>query len=147
MQIKQIKPGCWYQTKQGIGLCLAAGGTRPPSVKFNIVKPLPRGTVYLAPREVQYEIPEGDEPAAAPAQADDDYITGTLSKNSNGRWQIDYTWDDGVAGTHELSSGSAVELAIAGMWIKTSIEHNGKHYYPTTPGISLSAGMLARVKG
>ena len=39
----------------GVGECLAAGGTHPPSVKFRITHPFPRGIVYLSPRDVLKE--------------------------------------------------------------------------------------------
>jgi hypothetical protein len=57
MQIKSIKVGRWYETKLGLGECLKSGGTFPPSVTIRIVKPIPRGAVHLAPRDVLREMP------------------------------------------------------------------------------------------
>lgn len=64
MQIKQIKVAHWYQTKQGIGKCLNVSAK---SAKFE----LPSEVAWLAPKEVEYEIPKGDEPHA------DDVIPST----------------------------------------------------------------------
>lgn len=61
MTMKDIKRGKWYETKQGVGLCLSVGGTRPPSAEFNITHPFPRGRVYLAARDVVREV---DQPKA-----------------------------------------------------------------------------------
>lgn len=52
MNLKQIKEGDWYETKQGIGKAIRVGGTHPPSVRVKIVLPFPRGEVMLAPRDV-----------------------------------------------------------------------------------------------
>lgn len=52
MNIKNIRLHQWYETAQGIGECLAVGGTRPPSVKFRIMHPIPRGILFLNPREI-----------------------------------------------------------------------------------------------
>lgn len=60
MKITQIKVGKWYETKQGTGVVLAVGGTYPPSVQFSIVRPFPRGKVFLSPRDVIREL---DPPA------------------------------------------------------------------------------------
>ena len=57
MQIKQIKVDHWYQTKQGVGKCLNVSAK---SAKFE----LPSEVVWLTPKEVEYEIPRGDEPHA-----------------------------------------------------------------------------------
>lgn len=56
MPIKSIKVGSWYETTAGIGICEAAGGTHPPSVRINITKPFPKGTIYLSPRDVKAEV-------------------------------------------------------------------------------------------
>src|SRR4051794_636295 len=55
MQIKQIKVDHWYQTNQGIGKCLNVSAK---SAKFE----LPSEIAWLTPKEVDYEIPKGDEP-------------------------------------------------------------------------------------
>jgi hypothetical protein len=56
MQLKAIKRGKWYRTRQGAGECVSAGGTRPPSVQIHIVAPFPRGKVTMSPRDVLEEI-------------------------------------------------------------------------------------------
>lgn len=66
---------------------------------------------------------------------------GTLRKNENDRWEI----VERSGHTIELSSGSVVEVLVAGQWIRTSIEHNGREYYATTRGIRLCAEMSARL--
>src|ERR1019366_4664690 len=55
MQIKRIKPGEWYQTKQGEGKCLSTAGKHP---KFLI----DGKEVWLSSSEVQHEIAKGEEP-------------------------------------------------------------------------------------
>jgi hypothetical protein len=62
MRLKDIKPGRWYQTARGVGRCLRAGGTHPPSVQLEIIHPFPQGRVYLAPRDVQHEVPAPESP-------------------------------------------------------------------------------------
>ncbi len=64
MELKKIKICRWYETVQGIGECLAVGGTRPVSICFRISHPVPRGVVYLKPRDVLKEVPR---PSAAKA--------------------------------------------------------------------------------
>lgn len=44
----------------------------------------------------------------------------TLQKNDCGRWEV---------GTHELTSGSIVEIQIDGHWICGVIEHCHDSYY------------------
>lgn len=56
MQLKKIQVGKWYETTSGIGECVAAGGTHPPSVKLNIHYPLPRGVIFMSPRNVLKEV-------------------------------------------------------------------------------------------
>lgn len=56
MQLKQIKKDHWYETAQGVGQALRVGGTRPPSVRFLIVAPFPRGVVSLHPRDILREV-------------------------------------------------------------------------------------------
>ncbi len=58
MKLSSIKVGGWYETRLGIGECLRVGGTYPPSVKFRIVAPLPRGEVYVKPAEVLRAVPK-----------------------------------------------------------------------------------------
>jgi len=55
MQMTKIKVGKWYETNVGIGQCLETGGRYPPAAKFNIVAPLPRGVVFVVPRDVLKE--------------------------------------------------------------------------------------------
>jgi hypothetical protein len=56
MQIKAIKVGKMYQTRLGIGVCVEKPKTFPVTVKINITHPLPRGVVYVVPRDVEHEI-------------------------------------------------------------------------------------------
>lgn len=56
MKITEIKVGKYYRTQVGNGECKAVGGTHPPSVKFFIAEPIPRGIQYLKPRDVLEEI-------------------------------------------------------------------------------------------
>jgi hypothetical protein len=64
MQLQQIKKGRWYETKLGIGVAESVGGTFPPSVRFHIVAPFPRGVVTMTPRDVLKEV----APPAQPPQ-------------------------------------------------------------------------------
>ena len=50
MKIAQIKRGAWYETTHGVGVVEVVGGTHPPSVKIRITHPLPRGSIFLKPR-------------------------------------------------------------------------------------------------
>ncbi len=65
MELKKIKPGRWYETTVGIGECLEAGGTHPPSVKMRILYPFPRGNVYCTPRQILKEVLEPTAPKSA----------------------------------------------------------------------------------
>jgi hypothetical protein len=56
MQIKQIKVGTWYETRQGIGVVLNVEGRRPPSVEMRIDRPFPRGRMYVSPRDILHEV-------------------------------------------------------------------------------------------
>lgn len=38
MKLSDIKVGRTYQTKFGVGVCVQAGGTFPPSVRINILE-------------------------------------------------------------------------------------------------------------
>ena len=67
---------------------------------------------------------------------------GHLRLNTNRRWEIDASDDNNSI---ELSCGSVIEVWIAGVWIKTAIEHDGRVYYATQPGVRLSEGLRARV--
>lgn len=67
-------------------------------------------------------------------------MTGKLRRNSIRRWEIS-DGDDSI----ELSSGSRVELQIAGVWILTRIEHDGQDYYAINRGIALVEGLRARL--
>lgn len=62
MKLEKIKVGRWYETNFGIGECVKAGGTFPPSVQIRIERPYPRGVVNLAPRDVKHEIPAPEKP-------------------------------------------------------------------------------------
>lgn len=48
--------------------------------------------------------------------------------------------------TIELSSGSCLDLHIAGHWIPTRIEFGDKAYYSTTRGTQLVNGLTARIE-
>lgn len=67
MQLKDIKRGHWYETKQGTGEAVTVGGTRPPSVRMRITHPIPRGEVMVSPRDV---IREAGKPAALKPEGD-----------------------------------------------------------------------------
>ena len=70
MQIKQIKLGHWYQTTLGIGKCLAVRGT---GVRFDFIdRKNPSPARWMTPKEVDYEIPKGEEPHA------DDELPATM---------------------------------------------------------------------
>lgn len=58
MKITAIKVGLWYETTLGVGECLRVGGTHPPSCKFRIDLPFPRGVMFVAPRDVKKEVPK-----------------------------------------------------------------------------------------
>jgi hypothetical protein len=62
VKLKDVKPGRWYETTRGVGRCLAAGGTHPPSAQFDIVAPFPQGKVYVSPRDVLLEVPDPTAP-------------------------------------------------------------------------------------
>lgn len=58
MTMRQIRAGRWYETRLGYGEALEVGGRHPPAVKLNIVSPYPRGTQYVAPKDVLREATE-----------------------------------------------------------------------------------------
>lgn len=60
MQIKKIKAGMWVSTTMGYGKVISVGGTFPPSVKVDILAPLPRGSCNLVPRDVQRELDQAE---------------------------------------------------------------------------------------
>lgn len=60
MTLKKIKVGSWYQTKHGVGRCVKAGGTFPPTAEFIIMRPFPLGRRLLKPAEV---LEETEKPA------------------------------------------------------------------------------------
>jgi hypothetical protein len=75
--------------------------------------------------------------------------TGILRRNRNGRWAIDLP-EGAIDGPDspdsvQLTSGDVVEVQIAGHWISTSVEHDGKDYYAATRGVRLCAGLPARI--
>lgn len=47
----KIKAGQWYETAQGIGKCVKAGGCHPWAALVVIMSPIPRGERWLSPRE------------------------------------------------------------------------------------------------
>jgi hypothetical protein len=67
-------------------------------------------------------------------------VRGILHKNKTGRWEI--VGDDGSV---ELTSGSVIEICVAGIWHRTRVEHDGRDYYSVTPGTALVAGLPARL--
>lgn len=133
MQLSKIKEGRFYQTKKGIGKCVHIGMRQ---LRMDIVEPAAAGVVYVDPKEVEHEIPKGNEPKreAGPNE-------GTLKKKDNGRWSIFHA--DGTE-LFEASCGSVMEVLVGGHWIKTSIEHSGKDYYATAQGVKLCEGLPAR---
>jgi len=56
VKITQIRPGKFYETTLGIGECVRAGRTWPPSAQFRITHPTPRGIVNVKPRDVLREV-------------------------------------------------------------------------------------------
>jgi hypothetical protein len=62
MTIKKIKVGHWYKTTLGFGECKRVGGTFPPTVQIEIVRPFPRGVLNLRPRDVEEEVNPNDAP-------------------------------------------------------------------------------------
>jgi hypothetical protein len=56
MQLKKIKVGARYQTRQGEGVVVSAGGTFPPRVLVDIQRPFPLGRRNVSPRDVLYEV-------------------------------------------------------------------------------------------
>jgi hypothetical protein len=53
MRAKDIKVGRWYKTNVGVGECIAdATGRFPAAAKFRITEPVPRGVVFVLPRDV-----------------------------------------------------------------------------------------------
>jgi len=62
MTLKKIKQNRWYETTVGVGKTLRVGGTHPPTVRMNIVAPLPRGTCNVIPRDVIRELTQAEIP-------------------------------------------------------------------------------------
>jgi len=60
MQIKSIKVGDVVETSVGFGRVERVGGTHPPSVRVNIIGPLPRGICYVAPRYVMRKLDDAE---------------------------------------------------------------------------------------
>lgn len=67
-------------------------------------------------------------------------VTGNLVRSAKGRWAI--KTNDGRI--YEITSGEVIEVKIAGHWIRTRIEHNGKDYVAMIDGVKLYQGMSAR---
>lgn len=61
MQLKDIKPGRWYETTLGTGVCVNAGGTHPPCAMIDIRFPIPRGKWNVRPRDVLKQVPAPEE--------------------------------------------------------------------------------------
>lgn len=89
MNFKRINVGRTYQTKQGIGICLSCAGGK--QAKFDIAGKV----VWLPPKEVEYEIPKGEEPKAEP----DAPIARPESKSRKQRSDADYIALDDAIGT------------------------------------------------
>lgn len=62
MNAKRIKKGEWYQTKYGIGKCLA----NSPANAFRFL--IDGKEMWIWPKEVQHEIAKGQEPKHRPDQ-------------------------------------------------------------------------------
>jgi hypothetical protein len=103
MQNSQIKIDRWYQTKEGIGQCRKISG----KVRFYFKFANPTRVAWLTGKEVEYEIPKGEEPtegdagdeAPAPARAPKEEIAlSTLAvllvikKHLN---ELDHAWQSG----------------------------------------------------
>jgi len=58
MRAKDIKVGGFYETKVGVGECLAIHTSRPPTVRMNIMLPFPRGIIYVPCKDVLREVPK-----------------------------------------------------------------------------------------
>lgn len=58
MQVKQIKVGKMYETKQGTGICKRISTVTDTKVMIDIFFPFPRGTVWLSPRDITNEVKE-----------------------------------------------------------------------------------------
>lgn len=57
VKAKDIKVGRRYETRIGVGECVAsAEGRWPPAAKFRISEPVPRGVVFIVPRDVIREV-------------------------------------------------------------------------------------------
>jgi hypothetical protein len=54
--IKKIKVNEWYSTTMGIGRVARVQEHSPPSVRIMIVAPIPRGEIWVRPRDVQAHI-------------------------------------------------------------------------------------------
>lgn len=75
VKIKDIKPGKFYKTAQGVGKAERVGGTHPPSVQFTITHPFPRGRVFLLPREVHEETTDPAAAASLPPLSSDETVS------------------------------------------------------------------------
>ena len=83
------------------------------------------------------------------AKSDIDYLnrpvgkTGTLQKNSIGRYETE---------NKEYTSGNGIEVLIYDkyrdkeVWVKTSVEHNGKDYYLVAYKKAPMQGLKARTR-
>jgi hypothetical protein len=103
MQNSQIKIDHWYQTKEGIGQCRKISG----KVRFYFKFANPTRIAWLTGKEVEYEIPKGEEPkegdagdaAPAPARAPKEEIAPTtlavllvIKKHLD---ELDHAWQSG----------------------------------------------------
>jgi hypothetical protein len=66
LEIKDIKPGAWYDTKHGVGQAEPSPRTYPATVRIRIYSPSHLGLKILSPREVKAKIPA---PSPLPAGA------------------------------------------------------------------------------
>ncbi len=73
-------------------------------------------------------------------QDEEHAVTGTLVRSAIGRWAI--KTNDGQI--YEITSGEVIEVNVAGHWIRTRIEHNGKDYVAMVDGVKLYQGMGTR---
>ena len=64
MKLSKVKVGSWYETKSGVGQCVQRQGWHPPAAKFHIVAPFPRGTTFVAPRDIIRELRPEELPPA-----------------------------------------------------------------------------------
>ena len=74
------------------------------------------------------------------AHGDEYEFVGTLERSETGRWAIKTEKGRLV----EITSGEVIEIEVAGYWIRSRIEHDGRDYIAMVSGVRLYRGMKAR---